>query len=151
MVKAYKNLLKEKEALEASVKALTSAAPAQPAAKPSDPLGVLGNSKHQDDQSQDAEGDKTEDKFVLEGQATVSFKRGQCSYVISCFVDGSQCFRQDLLLPFEDLLQSVLLYFIGHRSGYDGNTTTEGTVSYFNELPVNGCATEIIYGGKLPG
>ena len=30
MVKAYKNLLKEKEALEASVKILTSTAPAKP-------------------------------------------------------------------------------------------------------------------------
>ena len=86
MVKAYKNLLKEKEALEASVKALTSAAPAQPAAKSSDPLGVLDNSKQQDDQSQDAEGDRTEDKFVLEGQPTVSFKRGQYSFLICCFV-----------------------------------------------------------------
>ena len=69
-MKAYKNLLKEKEALEASVKALTSVAPAQPI-KTSEPLGVLDGSSQQPVQNENADGDGIEDESIPEGQTSV--------------------------------------------------------------------------------
>ena len=74
MVKAYKNLLKEKEALEASVKVLTSAAQTQPA-KPADSSVTSDISDKRDVESDDTGEVETIEKDTSDGHASVSLRR----------------------------------------------------------------------------
>ena len=74
MVKAYKNLLKEKEALEASVKVLTSAAPTQPT-KPVEFLAASDISDRRDVESHDMGELETIEKDTSDGHVSVRLRR----------------------------------------------------------------------------
>ena len=74
MVKAYKNLLKEKEALEASVKVLTSAAPTQPS-KPAEFLAASDIGDKRDVESHDIGELETIEQDTSDGHASVSLRR----------------------------------------------------------------------------
>ena len=74
MVKAYKNLLKEKEALEASVKVLTSAVPTQPS-KPAEFLAASDIGDKRDVESHDIGELETIEKDTSDGHASVSLRR----------------------------------------------------------------------------